>query len=471
MTAGGNIRLPLALAVVAARAATRPAFPLVRFAVELDATRRGLDAFDDGDPATDVRAVFSWSYRCLSLPAARLFRQLGLHCGPDVSAAAAASLAGRPRRETDRALAELSRAHLVEEHRPDRYACHDLLRAYAAELASVEETEEQRRTAVCRALDHYLQTGYAAAQLIEPYRHRIDPVPPRPGVTPEPFTGAAPALAWFAGEQRVLVAAVRQAAGVGFDAHAWQLAWILAGFLDRQANWRDLADTQALAVAAARRQGDRFGQAQAHRLLGLVHARQGRHEEAQAQHRCAMDLFGALGDYVGLAFVHHSLAELSDARHHPEQALHHALRSLDLFRTAGYQAGVVNILNTVGWCHAQLGDYRRALTYCQEALRLLRDRGDESNEASTWDSLAYVHQRLEHHEEAVYCYRRAVELFRKIGDRYGEAIGIRALGDAHDASGDPAAARTAWQQALNILDRLGHPDAAAVRARIASVIT
>jgi hypothetical protein len=78
-------RLPLALAIVAARAATNPDFPLAALAVQLADAEGRLDALDGGDPVVDVRAVFSWSYRTLSPPAARLFRLLGLHPGPDIT--------------------------------------------------------------------------------------------------------------------------------------------------------------------------------------------------------------------------------------------------------------------------------------------------------------------------------------------------------------------------------------------------
>jgi hypothetical protein len=48
----------------------------------------------EDDPHADISAVFSWSYRSLGTEAARLFRLLGLHPGPDISVPAAASLAG-----------------------------------------------------------------------------------------------------------------------------------------------------------------------------------------------------------------------------------------------------------------------------------------------------------------------------------------------------------------------------------------
>jgi hypothetical protein len=73
-------RLPLALAIVAARAATHPGFALRILAKELADEHTRLDALDTGDPTTSVRTVFSWSYQHLSPPAARMFRLLG--CTP-----------------------------------------------------------------------------------------------------------------------------------------------------------------------------------------------------------------------------------------------------------------------------------------------------------------------------------------------------------------------------------------------------
>lgn len=130
--------LPLALTVVAARAVCT-GFPLRVIVEEL---RAGLDSFDGGDSAADVRTAFSWSYRALGPEAARLFRLLGPHPGPDISAENAAVLFGTPRVRP--LLAELTRAHLLVERRPGLFVLHDLLRAYAVELAGELSRSEQR---------------------------------------------------------------------------------------------------------------------------------------------------------------------------------------------------------------------------------------------------------------------------------------------------------------------------------------
>ena len=138
--------LPLALAVIAARAAVSHTLPLSALAQRLRRDHERLDALTTGDPSTDLRAVLSASYRALRPPTARLFRLLGLHPGPDISAPAAASLAARPLGEVREMLAGMAGANLVVEHLPGRYTFHDLLRAYAADTA----TRTDRRTPAAR---------------------------------------------------------------------------------------------------------------------------------------------------------------------------------------------------------------------------------------------------------------------------------------------------------------------------------
>ena len=133
--------LPLALAVMAARAAADPGLPLQVLAGQLagavgaEAAGGGaagagpgrLEVLETGDAATSLRQLLSWSYRQLSSSSAAMFALLGVHRGPDITVPAAASLAGVSRAEAGRALAELADASLAAEHRPGRYVMHDLV--------------------------------------------------------------------------------------------------------------------------------------------------------------------------------------------------------------------------------------------------------------------------------------------------------------------------------------------------------
>jgi hypothetical protein len=260
-------RLPLALAITAARAGAHPRRTLAALAAELRDARNRLDTLATGEQATDVRAVFSWSYNSLRAPAARMFRLLGLHPGPDITVPAAASLAGLPRGPASAALAELAGANLVTEHAPGRYAVHDLLHVYAAEHAHAEDGEASCRAAIHRMLDHYLHTCHAAAHLMQAQRGTLTLAPAQPGVTAERLADHERALAWFKAEHHVLVAIAGLAAASGFDTCAWQLPWSMATFLDWQGHWHDWAATQRIALAAVTRQDDKGAQATVRRAF------------------------------------------------------------------------------------------------------------------------------------------------------------------------------------------------------------
>jgi hypothetical protein len=144
----------------------------------------------------------------LPTEAARLFRRLALHPGPDFSAAAAASLAGVPVRQVRPALSHLANAHLVRERVPGRYDIHRLLHAYAGELTDAHDTEPERHAATARMIDHYLHTLYAVALTLDPRRTPVRLDRPVAGAEVQTFTSTEAALEWFADEHPVLCSLV-----------------------------------------------------------------------------------------------------------------------------------------------------------------------------------------------------------------------------------------------------------------------
>jgi DNA-binding SARP family transcriptional activator len=162
-------RLPLALRLAAQLGQARPAASLAGLAGELADQQRRLDLLDaGGDPRTAVRAVLSWSYRHLDAATASGFRLLGLHPGPDLDLRAAAALTGLAPGQAARLLGRLAQAHLIQPARPGRYGMHDLLRAYATEQATCQDSERERRAALTRLSDHYQRDNAAAAGIPAP---------------------------------------------------------------------------------------------------------------------------------------------------------------------------------------------------------------------------------------------------------------------------------------------------------------
>jgi DNA-binding SARP family transcriptional activator/tetratricopeptide (TPR) repeat protein len=457
-------RLPLALAIAAARAALAPALPLATLAVQLrDAAT--LDPFDSTDPATNIRAVFSWSYHTLSDPAARLFRLLGPCPGSDIALPAAASVAGRPAPEVRPLLAELTRAHLLSETSPGRYGLHELLRAYAIEQTHRYDTTGQQAAARHRFLDHHLQTAHAASLLLKPGRSRIELVAPAAGVTPHQLADHAAVQAWFAAERSVLLATIGRQPD-GHDRHTWQLAWALAVLLATRGDWRDNERVQRVRLQAAQRLGDRSAQAHAHRCLGLAHTDLGMLTEARHHSQAALRLFEQIDNALAMTDVYLILGRIAEGEGDVHQALtqfEHAHRS---YRRLGHPAGQAYAAHNIGYCHGLLGDHHKGLPYGQEALDILTEIGDLEAMANTWDGLGDLHFGLKDQPRAEHCYQQAIALYRTVGDRFREADVHTTLGDRHHHTGNPDAARQAWQHALAILEDI-EPDAAAqVRTRL-----
>jgi tetratricopeptide (TPR) repeat protein len=459
-------RLPLAVAITAARAGARPAHPLASLAAELRAAGGPLDALDAGEPAASVRAVFSWSYEQLSPAAAGLFRLLGVHPGPDISASAAASLAGVEPARAAHLLTELAHLYLIAEQTPGRYALHDLLRAYASEQALAVDSDSVRRSATGRVLDHYMHTAYAAAVLLNPSREALSIAPPEPGVVIEQLPGHRQALAWFEAEHHVLLAVAMLAAESGFDRHAWQLPWIIWDYLFNRGHWHELAAIQRTALDAAARLGDVAGQAAAHRALAGAYHQFARYDVARGHLADSLRLYRRAGHKAGQVDAHLTLGWMFACQERYADALSHCEQALGLLQGIGDRAWQARALHLTGRCCAHLGRHQQARGSCRQALALLRDLGHRPYEAETWHSLGDAEHHSGDHAAAMACYGRALSLFRELGDRHTQAKALAHLGDAQQAAGQTQAARKAWHQAVAILDALHHPDAGQVRARL-----
>ena len=465
-------RLPLALSVVVARAAAAPNLPLAALVAELAELQGRLDALDVGDPAGCVRTVFSLSYRHLPDAAARVFRLLGLHPGPDISVPAVASLAGLPLAQARTALRDLARASLLIENVPGRYAFHDLLRAYAAEQSALHEGGE-RREATHRMLDHYLHTARRAHVVLYPGRQRVDLGPPRALVTPEGLAAKPPALTWLRAEYQVLLKIIDLAAQEGFDGHAWRLPVVLWTFFDVCGHWHDGARVHRTALEAARRCGDRGGHAHALRGLGTFDVMLGDYPQAHRFLTAARELFRRIGDTNGLARTDLVMGQVFEFQGRHREALGVVREALRLSETAPgdpyMQLIRASALNGSAWYSAHLGEFGQARAHCRQAIELCQAIGYSPGEAGTWDTLGFVWQRLGEHGEATACFLRAVALEREMDSRFSLAMALGHLGDTHRSTGDLAAARRVWAEALAILEDLHHLGAVEVRAKLGTL--
>ncbi|MFF2845642.1 ATP-binding protein [Streptomyces sp. NPDC058001] len=470
-------RLPLALRVAAERAAARPRVPLGMLIEDLRDESSLWDALssDDDDEADAVRTVFTWSYRALPTDAARLFRLLGLHPGPDFSTHAAAVIATIPAGHARRQLDLLVGVHLLEQTGPDRYQFHDLLRAYALDQTQHLDPPHERRTTLRRILTWYLHTADAVVTA-ERRRGfaRIALGSPAHDVRPLEFATFQEAMDWFRAEQNNLLAAQRAMVTADFDRMAWQLPAVLRSIYASNNLFEDWFTTGQLGLEAARRRDDQEGQAVLLEVLGMAGRQSHRLTEAADHYQAALQIHQQTGNRHSEAWVLNLLGTVFLDGHHVHQAYAHLKQSADLRRDIGSAELIAPIANLCA-VSLQLGQLNEATELGRTARGMYRDAGDRNGEANVLGELSQVHLELGQldvaaalaeesltialeldnrllegwlllrhakiqlargaADEALVSYHRSATIHRRIGDRGREAEALDGTGVVYQAMG------------------------------------
>ncbi|MFC0430694.1 BTAD domain-containing putative transcriptional regulator [Kutzneria buriramensis] len=461
----GCAGLPLALSIVAARAASHPGFPLESLADELRDHAGRLDTLDGGELSTNLRAVLSWSFHALDADAAAVFELLGLVPGPDISVAAVASLAALPDGRTRVLLRRLEDASLVQEHTMGRFRMHNLVRLYAGAEADSGDTDALRRLA-----DFYLHTAFSAEQLLLPLQPPLQLDEPAAGCRPGLLVDQTTALAWFDVEHPNLLAVQRMAADRGWAVSVWQLARIMTTFLYRQGRFRDALTLWRAGQLAADQLGDPVIQTGTHQLLGVTLSELGEYDEALHH----LNLAERLGDSPSTAYTQHALGWLWSLKGDNRRALTYAGRALRRYREQDILAGEIRERTVSCWYHALLGEFEDAAAQCRTALAIARHHHHAEDEGLILGIQGFVAFHTGRHAAAVDHFERSVPLLRGVGNAYYEATVLDHLGQARNALGETESACHAWQQALHLYEaqhrtaeadqvgeRLGRPRASA----------
>jgi len=458
--------LPLALAIVGAWASTHPTFPVAAIAEELR-DESGLDAFELAGAERGLRATFSWSYRNLSPQAARLFRALALHPGPDLTLPVVVSLAGLGAATARRLLGQLSDAHLLQAYRPGRYRLHDLVRLYALELTEQQDPAPTREATVVRVLDHYLHTAMSAAVLIYPASRTLDDVPMAEGVVPVRLTDRRAAIGWLDAERPNLFAAVEEARARGLDPYLWRFSWTLDAYLQdiRYLTAEKIRLTQ-YGLEAAVRHDQQWWIGCMHSSLGRTLLRLNRAEPARHAFEQAVAVGLAMDDpqrtansLLGIACSHVVIGTVPT----PEQARlsqPFAAQAREIFSridTPFSRVGEASCLEHLGW-HAfhQPGGHDQALDLFRTGIEINHRAGMRISEAVSWEVLARFHQHSGDGAAAVAAYVQALELFGELDDSRVEAL--VGLAVSYRMVGDLRAAEETQQEALRLISAVGHPE-------------
>ncbi len=492
--AAGCARLPLALRIAAEFATANPHLDLADLVADLRDERSRLDLLDTaGDPRTALRSVFWWSYQHLSAPAGRAFGLLGLHPGRDLDGHAVAALAGCGPGEARALLRELARAHLVEPAGPDRYAMHDLLRAYALERVTADLDADERRAAWTRLFDYFLGTAALAVDTLYPHERALRPEVPPPATAVPPVTRARDAMRWLDRQRANLVAVAAYTAGHGWPRYSIDLSRVLWRYLEVGGHYQDALAVHTGAAAVAARDG--YGQPAVLANLGGIHWWLGNHEQARAYfteslagHRQRDEPEGEARALARLGVVHERLGDYGEALRHLREALaryrrtgnrhgeaaqlvnlgtlhrrlgryevaaEHQQRAAELFAELGDQRLEGYALGNLGTVLSLLGRHAEGLAHLETALARCRATGDPAAEGTALASIGAVYQRQARFPEALDKLHQALAISRETGDRSQEMETLNILGTTLYAMGEPAAALARHRAALACGEQTG----------------
>jgi tetratricopeptide (TPR) repeat protein/transcriptional regulator with XRE-family HTH domain len=439
--------LPLAIGMLASQLRHHPAWTAGQLADGLASARDRLAVMHAEN--VSVAAAFGLSYADLTTGSQRLFRRLGLVPGPHFDAHAAAALDDTSLDQARRHLGELYDQHLVAEPAPGRYLLHDLLREHARALAAVGDPAESD-SAVGRLLDYYLHTALAAGQHISRGNPSLGSLPPpRPPACAPALSAPGQAATWLEAERANLHAAADYAAANELPRHAMLIPAAMASFLALRGHFDQAFALHQTALAAARRVGDRPGQARALMLLSDVQFWTG-DSAAGAAAEQALALFRDLGDRAGQGDALNGLAMVHRLTGHYPAAVTCHQQALDLFRDLGDQQGQADILCNLSHLHCLTGDYLAARACVEQALELSRAAGDRTRQASALQYLGMVQRLAGDYEAATASQQQSLELYCDLGHLYGQAWTLCELGILQRLRGDYPAAAASEQQALGM---------------------
>ncbi|MEQ0565749.1 BTAD domain-containing putative transcriptional regulator [Amycolatopsis sp. NEAU-NG30] len=457
--------LPLAIRILAVRAAEYPDLPLDEFTGSRDL----LGSFDlaDGED-TNIRSVLSHSYLALEPSTARLLRLLGLVTGADFTAPAAAAVAGIDLPAARARLETLAAAHLLGRPRPGRYQFHDLVRAYASEAASQFDPPAERAAAVDRLLSWYLASALNASRRMRPERYyRLLELEDLGGG--QEFASYHDALNWFGEEAGNLIAAVHLARRRRDDV-CWKLAWLLQTYFMTSSRLDDWRSVFAVALEAARASGHRPGEAGILSGLGVVNGVARQYGESRRYLEQVLAIQRELGAREGEARAQYNLALAAHSLDDYPWAYEHGKQALAIVRELGMGQFEASVLRALGDICTSMGDHEQALRLADEALAIVGADGKPVDTRFTQHTRGLALVGLGRFDEGVACIRESVSMFFAMGEQYEAADVLSQLGTIHQRHGEEGLARECWLKSVRLLTELGHPDAEDVRAKLAALV-
>lgn len=406
-----------------------------------------------GNP--EVRNAFELSYRELTAEQQRVFRRLGLCPTSDITEQAAAAINNEPIDVVRTHLKALIDHNLILAAGPAKIRLHDLIRAYAVDRSSRDDSRQERRQARARLLSYYLDSASHVDRILHPHRRRIDSLADRSAGPQLGVNTRQEALAWLELEWHNALTVATYAI-----AHEWKkegtlLVHALAQFLETCGYWEEAADAHEIALQACRDIRDLRGIGQASLELCIMQFNMGDYDTALQHANEALAAHRALDDSRAEAETLDIIGVLLWSTAHFREALAHHQEARTLSRSVHDRRIEADALGHIGLSYWHLGRYDESISHFREALQMFRDIGDRHGEAITLNNIGDVQQSRGYHRDAAELYQRSLNIFQEIPGRQNNAILLQNLGSVHQYKGRYPEALQHYRQALTTLKAIG----------------
>jgi tetratricopeptide (TPR) repeat protein/transcriptional regulator with XRE-family HTH domain len=434
-------RLPLAVRLIGGRLAARPNWPIQHLVELLSDEERRLDSF--GSDETGVRASIASSVRFLETSdrdvdraAAAALPLLSVPDGSDLQIDVAAALLDLPARRTSAVVERLVDLNLLESVTPERYRFHDLVRAYARELAEETLDQAERDAGLTRVIRFY--TGFAWA--VQALTHTASPRLALATVSIKPLPALSKsrtALRWLDDEQRNLLDRFHQAEVVlPGSAVLPELSLALFGYGEARSRWALMRELARDSVERAEQAGLLLMAAWLAHDRAIPDVEVGDLEPARVQLLRALDMFRASGDLLGQARCCSSLSHVLERQGKSDEALAMINEALELSRQipGSPMEGVTNL--ALGWLLNRRGRFDEADAAFAQSIRLATDSPDRRSLAKRYLNAGISNVTVGRYGAAIDALSKSFDAAGAFGDGNGQAETKEVLAMASAALGE-----------------------------------
>ncbi len=421
--------LPLAILIAGGTLKSKLHWRLAEYSQRLTDEKQRLEHLQLSD--LSVRASFELSYQQLSPADGMLFSRLGILVGKDFGEELAAVLQDSDGSVID-GIERLIDAQLLEANIDRRYHFHDLLRLFAREKLTESTSLEQQEEIKQKIVDWGHDRSKFNNVCLDPVKRRqMLPQWIESGEVDANFDEQSlmiSALAWFENEKVQLFNATYWAN----DAERWDIVVSISAqlflFYQARSYWADGEKTCLMAIAAARKSGDRYGEGKSINNLGMVYQSQSRWDEAIDCHQSSLTIFRELKHRYGEGQSFNNLGMAYNSQSRWDEAIDCLQHSLGIFQELDDRYGESASLNNLGVSYRAKIQWDKAIDSHQRSLAIKRELGDRHGESQSFNNLGNVYQGQNLWAEASKCYQHSLTILRELSDRHGEANSLNNLG-------------------------------------------